>query len=1292
MYSLYAEIQREAGRLELILGDGIVSWKSPGGDLYHPIILQRLELLFDPEVPEFMVREAEQPPELYTALLRAGKVDGRIVAGFRDDFTAGAYHPLSTEATSRFLRRLATQLSSSGEFVDDDPGNPTVQPRVGRKPVIFLRTRTLGYATALEAILEDIPKTGDLPVSLLNIAGVPRIDRHAGEPIDSAVPEYGNDAEDILFSKDANREQLDVARRLERHGAVVVQGPPGTGKTHTIANLIGHLLAQGKSVLVTSHTAKALTVLRDQIVPELQPLAIAVLQSDAETRKQLEDSVTAIVERLSSGSVEQLEREARALERQRNQVLIDLRSTRAAFLGARQDEYRDIVVAGNGYAPSEAARRVADGRGRHDWIPGPELPGEPLPIAAGEIREIYRLNRRVSSDDEVALTAPLPSPTTFPTPEQFERLIAEASWCPSPEDAKSEGYWTDAARDQDSEYLSNLLFRLQTAAQPLREAAPWQLAPMAAGVRGSASTQPWEALVAEIRQVSNLAAESEDLVVRHGPTLADDVALADQLRVLDEIVTELTRRGKLGVVARWMNRDWKPVLAGIRVSGSLPRTEEQFRAVRARAHLEAARQQLVARWERQMTPLGAPAGHELGPQPEQNCAQFVEAVRAALNWNTHVWQPIEAELIQVGFKWPAWLASQPYNFAPNGDLLRICDVVTGSLPALFNTRIRRIQQVRADKELQELLQRVTSFGSSSMVPAVVQDLRRSIVSRDAAGYDAAFARLVELAGLAEDFRRRQDLLIRLEKTAPRWVEFLSTRKPPHDSSEVPGDIEHAWLWRQLCDELDRRHQVSFDRLERRLTDLSAELKRVTAKLVENKAWAAQIRHTTLPQQQTLIGWLQTIRKIGKGTGKRVPRLRAEARRLMEASQTAAPVWIMPLARVVESFDPRQTRFDVVIIDEASQSDAMTLMALYIARQVIIVGDDQQVSPYAVGQDLDQIQRLIDERLVGIPNKHLYDGQLSMYDLASQAFGGVVCLLEHFRSVPQIIQFSNELSYNWRIRPLRDSSSVQLKPHLVAYRVDSPGTENHVNELEAQTIASMIIAATEQPEYAGKTMGVISLVGREQADRIDQLLREHLDTREYMARCIMCGNSAQFQGDERDAIFLSVVDSPHGTPLTLQDSPSFRKRYNVAASRARDQMWVVHSLNPDIDLKPGDLRLRLIRHAENPNASFQALAQQEGHVESEFERLVLQRLTAAGYRTRAQWEVGYYRIDLVVEGGGKRLAIECDGDRYHPPEKLDEDMQRQAILERLGWTFVRIRGSQFFRDPDAALLPVFAQLE
>src|SRR6185437_5097401 len=68
------------------------------------------------------------------------------------------------------------------------------------------------------------------------------------------------------------------------------------------------------------------------------------------------------------------------------------------------------------------------------------------------------------------------------------------------------------------------------------------------------------------------------------------------------------------------------------------------------------------------------------------------------------------------------------------------------------------------------------------------------------------------------------------------------------------------------------------------------------------------------------------------------------------------------------------------------------------------------------------------------------------------------------------------------------------------------------------------------------------------------------------------------------------------------------------------------------------------------------------------------------------------IDLVVEGARDRLAIECDGDRFHTIENLQADMERQAVLERLGWRFIRVRGSEFFRNPERALVPLYERLE
>src|SRR5438046_9916978 len=80
---------------------------------------------------------------------------------------------------------------------------------------------------------------------------------------------------------------------------------------------------------------------------------------------------------------------------------------------------------------------------------------------------------------------------------------------------------------------------------------------------------------------------------------------------------------------------------------------------------------------------------------------------------------------------------------------------------------------------------------------------------------------------------------------------------------------------------------------------------------------------------------------------------------------------------------------------------MALAAPQPGKTVLVVGDHEQVSPSAVGQGLGIIQNLIFQYLPGIPNCDLYDGQISIYDLARQSFGGTTCLVEHFRCVPEI---------------------------------------------------------------------------------------------------------------------------------------------------------------------------------------------------------------------------------------------------------------------------------------------------
>ncbi|MBK8078176.1 MAG: DUF559 domain-containing protein [Kineosporiaceae bacterium] len=97
-------------------------------------------------------------------------------------------------------------------------------------------------------------------------------------------------------------------------------------------------------------------------------------------------------------------------------------------------------------------------------------------------------------------------------------------------------------------------------------------------------------------------------------------------------------------------------------------------------------------------------------------------------------------------------------------------------------------------------------------------------------------------------------------------------------------------------------------------------------------------------------------------------------------------------------------------------------------------------------------------------------------------------------------------------------------------------------------------------------------------------------------------------------------------------------------------------------------------------------------ESGFERVVLTHLLQRQYKVSVQHRVGSYRIDMVVHGERDRLAIECDGDRFHGPEQWDGDLRRQRVLERLGWKFWRVLASTYYRSPHAALDALWTRLD
>ncbi|MDR3354087.1 MAG: DUF559 domain-containing protein [Synergistaceae bacterium] len=763
----------------------------------------------------------------------------------------------------------------------------------------------------------------------------------------------------------------------------------------------------------------------------------------------------------------------------------------------------------------------------------------------------------------------------------------------------------------------------------------------------------------------------------------------------------LFSKGKPSAFYMFFNKNIKAICNGVRINGNPINSVSDCETLSAFVEINRLRAEIEPLWNELLGKNGVQEFSALGSDPENIAMRFVPDIQTFLDWHANTLTQFRDEIENCGLSFDLAfpmdrMATEQEQFS------QLFYDIVHKLPGLlqtvcewteYNAEMAKKETLLSDCNAKQTS--IMSAVSSAMLNTslVCRDLRKAIFQLDVLNYETQYGQLCELYTKYVINRQRREILSKLRDIAPFWAEAIENRQGIHGSSSCPDNIADAWKWKQFAGIIDEITGRPFEDLQKQNASLSKKFREATAELAAYKAWYHLLRNTEsdLSMRQALQGWKMTVRKIGKGTGKNAPLYRRQAMEQMAMCQRAVPAWIMPVSKAMDTLNPAVNKFDVIIVDEASQCDLSSIGILYMAKKIIIVGDDKQVSPLAVGVDVDRINALRDMYIKEvIPNWVLYEAKTSLYDIAQTTFQPLM-LREHFRCLPEIIGYSNKLSYDYKIKPLRDSGTAKLLPQVVSYRVADGERDGRrkVNVKEAEAIVAIISACIEQPEYSGMTFGVISLLGDYQAQLIQTKILDRLSADVIQDRLILCGNASHFQGDERDIIILSLVDSNEGDgPLRLTGQgidASTKQRYNVAASRAKEQLWVVHSLDFGKDLKSGDMRRDLLEYAANPSVFVQVAGAVEARAGSPFEESVGKSLIAAGYSITQQYEVGAYRIDMVVSCGKKKVALECDGEAWHSSEyQIRSDMERQAILERIGWQFIRIRGSEYYRDPDKTM--------
>jgi very-short-patch-repair endonuclease/DNA replication protein DnaC len=1312
LFTNYIKLENNSETLEFMVGQGILTESDPITKIHHPILLKRLRLSFNSETNIIRILDTDVESELYTMLFKMlDYINHDSVKELKEQLSKNFYHPLDRNDTPLYLKALINLICSESKYVDGEDEGPFYDKLLlYSEPVFFVRKKIGGVSKAIDDIVEQIEKKGTSPGPLLNLIGEDEEEQDIADDIatdDEKLSALNGEDKEILFAKEANREQLAIAKDIENNKVVLVKGPPGTGKTHTIGNLTGHFLAQGKSVLITSHTKKALKVVKSNIPEGLRNLCVSVLD---DSNKDMEGSIEGISEIISKYSSKALLKEAQRLKVERNKIIDELIETRKKITKIKFMEYKSIIINGKDYSPQGAADFVNKNSEKLSYIPGKIPEDKPLPLTLAEFDVLYKSNGNIEAEEQVELEYKLPNPDSLIEPTVFNRIIDNLS---SYNKRIEEIVFKLNRRieidiDQEVFLINDLplasiidmeeIQQLEDFLNSIENNDEWLFQAVLDGKKGDGYKTIWINLLDKIKAASQYAEQATASLIGKRVVINSSLSKNAMLGIFSSIVDHFNKGRKLTRINRWIKPEWKYVLDSVSINGESISSKDDCVTVIRHLSLQQKRIELGIMWDDLISKNGGPSFESYGTEPERSCLTCVARIERHLNWSEEVLQEILARLIDIGIN-PKVIFQDKDFIVEEEDLRDKARIVEQELP-LFIEAIDIIWNKIADLKV-DINEAINILENEELKHSIVcKNMRNSLESHNTQSYTINHTAYEELYGKYKILSERERLLLLLEKNAPDWSNQIRHRIGIHGLDVKPDAIAKAWECKQCAIIIDQITEEPFEYLQQRLKELNNILKIITTDLIKYLSWhhlLVRIENDR-DKKQALQGWKLTVKKIGKGTGKNAPMHKRHARKLMAKCQTAVPAWIMTINKALESLDPKSNKFDVVIIDEASQSDISALAIMYLAEKVIVVGDDEQVSPSGIGVDIGKSNALVSEFIKDIiPNYHLYDMKTSLYDIVNTTYRSLM-LLEHFRCVPDIIGYSNKLSYDFKIKPLRDESSTCVKPSTVTYRVD--GVRNgsqRTNLVEARSIVALMLACIEQPEYKNMTFGVITLLGNMQDVLINNLILKKISIKEYEKRDILCGTPPHFQGTQRDIIFLSMVDNnSNDTPLRLVSGSGRREtkqRYNVATSRAKDQLWVVHSLDVTQDLKNDDLRKDLLEYMADPKSFKNKLSEIEEFSESPFEKSVAQALVSAGYHISQQWEVGSYRIDIVVLYEGEMVAIECDGNKFHSgEEQVLKDMERQIILIRLGWRFIRIRGSEYYRSPQEAMKRIFSELK
>ncbi len=913
------------------------------------------------------------------------------------------------------------------------------------------RTRRLWVDDA-KKVADSIYAGAEIPSFIRSLIADPHLAESPNPEGYADIDNLDEDDGENLLPLEYNAQQEEIVKKLRKHFGALVQGPPGTGKSHTIANLVSSLLARGKKVLVTSQTENALKVLRDQIPKNIQSLCVSQLGSDTESKIQLNEAVESIGKHLDKKKSQIVEQKIQQLKNDLRAVQEEQSKLRNQIKDWVELDACTIMIDSQKITAQQAAKECSENERNHSWFPDKLSQDDEPPIKEQELIEMCNLLKEILPADRKSCLQYLPDLKQLLSPEDFSNVVSElkSHKAFSVETEKLRNEWGNNLHTAERMVIENAINLLEDALRLLQELKhPWQFKVLEFMVSESVQDNYWRDFYNKCRSYWEKAWQSYQASRGYEITVDSLPADIDITPALEEISRHVDngRNPSSFLVRIRLSKSAKLLYQSIKVDGASINASERINITKAYFTYNSFLKKIDTLWKQTISSVNGPEMDLACAMPLSEIDEKIKSVCSTIDWKNKYFEDIKTTLSTLGCR---------------KQILHKQDILEECLKTLYG-QIAEIEKRKTEHDLsgyQDYLRKESKKDNSHNLWRMIADVVGNLSPEQ---YKEAYSELMRLLQLSKKVEKLESLTSRLENVAPLWYVSLEKKAISNASDAIEKDWSLAWRWRRLNEWLLKLHsRESVESLQTRLERARRKECELIGELVVERTWQRQIAKVEDSHYTALTAWANAMRRYGKRGGKYRQRWLSAAAKAMVDAVKAVPAWIMPLHRVVQSFQAKPEIFDVVIVDEASQCDLRALPVLFRGRKVLVVGDPEQISPSHIGINEDKVFNLNRQFLSDIPYADTtFLMKNSLYDISKTIPSMDRTLLtEHFRCVPSIIEFNNHLcpTYAGKLEPLRQPNPVEmLDPPINTIFIETGYKDNNdINKPEAEALVELLV--------------------------------------------------------------------------------------------------------------------------------------------------------------------------------------------------------------------------------------------